>query len=166
MASGLNDPAKLKKYKFTIPFVGELEWEPDESQRKAAWELYVELATRVAVQPLDLDEGSVREALNSLFSLFATTRDVLRRAGPGVGAARTTVGGIAIIVLNNGLRPFLSKWHPMLQAHEVLRPPSISPKEWERSWKHEAALRGELEALRARLSEYAASLATMAGVAL
>lgn len=164
MASGIGDPARLKSYKFTVPFVGELEWEPDPSQRTAAWELYVELVTRVAVQSLDLDEGSIREALNSLFGLFSTTRDVLRRAGPSVGAARNTVGGVAILVLNSGIRPFLSKWHPALQAHEVLRPTGASPKEWERAWSDEAALRGELEELRGRLHEYAKCLARMAGV--
>jgi hypothetical protein len=164
MASGLNDPAKLKSYKFTIPFVGELEWETDPSQRKAAWELYVELATRVTVQPLDLDQGSLREALNSLYGLFATTRDILRRAGPDVGAKRNTVGGVAIIVLNSGLRPFLAKWHPALLSHEALRPAASPPKEWERKWKEETALRGELETLRARLGEYAQSLAKMAGI--
>jgi hypothetical protein len=164
MGSGLTEQAKLKSYKFAIPFVGEIEWEPDESQRRAAWELYVELATRVGVQALDLDQGCVREAMNSLYSLFGTTRDILRRAGPGVGASRATVGGIALIVLNSGLRPYLSKWHPALQAHEVLRPPTTSPRDWERTWEKEPALRGELEALRGRLEEYGRVLAKMAGV--
>jgi hypothetical protein len=166
MATGLKDPAKLKSYKFSIPFVGEMEWEPDPTQRKAAWELYVELVTRISTQPLDLDQGLVREALNSLYSLFGTTRQILRSAGPEVGAGPETVGGIAITVLNKGLRPVLSKWHPQLQAHEVLRPPSISPKEWERQWKEEAAMRGELEKLRGSLEKYATVLAKMAGVKL
>ena len=166
MASGLRDPARIKTYKFSIPYVGEMEWEPDPSQRRAAWELYVELATRISVQPLDLDKGSIREAMNSLYSLFGSTRGILRSAGPEVGAGPSTVGGIAITVLNAGLRPFLSKWHPALYAHEVLRPPSIAPAEWERMWKDEARLRGELEELRKRLDTYSKCLARMAGVKL
>jgi hypothetical protein len=47
-----------------------------------------------------------------------------------------------------------------------LRPPSISPKEWERQWKEEARLRGELEKLRKDLEKYAEALAEMAGVKL
>ena len=164
MASGLNDSAKIKSYKFVIPFVGEIEWEPDPSQRRAAWELYVELATRVAVQSIDLDVGSSREALNSLYSLFATTRDVLRRAGPEVGARKDTVGGVAIAVLNVGLRPFLSRWHPALNAYEVQRPPAMLPKNWEQAWSEDPTMRGELEALRRKLAQYAATLAEMAGV--
>lgn len=64
----------------------------------------IELVTRVAVQSLSVDQGSIREAMNSLYSLFGSTREILRKAGPKVGASRDSVGGIAIAVLNNGLR--------------------------------------------------------------
>jgi len=70
-----------------------------------------------------------------------TTREVLKAAGPDVGASRDSVGGIAIAyggryaiaVLNNGLRPFLAKWHPLLQAWEARRPLGVSPKEQRKS---------------------------------
>ena len=54
--------------------------------------------TRIAVQPLSVDQGLVREAMNSLYSLFGRTREVLKAAGPNVGASRDSVGGIAIAV--------------------------------------------------------------------
>jgi hypothetical protein len=72
--------------------------------------------------------------------------------------------GIAIAVLNNGLRPFLAKWHPVLQAWEARRPMGVSPKEHEVSWTEEATLRSELAALRGALEEYANALAVIAGV--
>ena len=59
-------------------------WEPNDAERLAAWELYVELITRVAVVPLPAGEGLLREALTSLYTLFAATRDILRRHGPGI----------------------------------------------------------------------------------
>src|SRR5207247_8780713 len=68
--------------------------------------------SRVAVQTPELDIGLSREALSSLYSLFGSTRRILRDAGPDVGCSRESVGGIAIAVLNLGLRPFVSKWHP------------------------------------------------------
>lgn len=74
------------------------------------------------------------------------------------------MGGIAIAVLNNGLRPFLAKWHPLLQAWEARRPVGVSPKEHEQSWSEEPKLRSELEALRGGLEEYAKALAKIAGV--
>jgi hypothetical protein len=54
------------------------------------------------VQPLEIDQGLVREALTSLYNLFPITRQVLKEAGPDVGASLNSVGGIAIAVLNNG----------------------------------------------------------------
>ena len=156
---------KATKLSLNLPFdLGGIELEPDETQQRAAWKLYVELTTRIAVQPLALDEGLVREALNSLYSLFGTTRDVLKEAGPEVGAAPDTVGGIAIAVLNRGLRPILAKWHPRLQAWEAQRPPNVSPKEHELKWPEEQQLRTELEKLRAELTQYASALADIAGV--
>ena len=52
------DPAKIKKISFSLPFgIGSVEWEVDPTERKAAWSLYIELVTRIAVQPLEVDNG-------------------------------------------------------------------------------------------------------------
>ncbi len=65
-----------------------------------------------------------------------------------------------IAVLNNGLRPFFAKWHPLLQTWEAQRPPHLSPKEHERKWSEEPKLRDELELLTKDLEQYAHVLAT------
>lgn len=161
----MSDPAKLKEVTVSIPFLGiAAKWEADLTQRQAAWSLYVELVTRVSVQPLKDDQGLVREAMNSLYSLFGTTREILKAAGPNVGASKKSVGGIAILVLNNALRPFLAKWHPLLQAWEASRPAGVSPKEHEVKWDKETLLRQELKDLRDGLEQYANALAEIAGV--
>ena len=154
-----------KTITLSLPFgLGSVEWEVEQTQRRAAWSLYVELVTRIAVEPLEADEGLVREVLNSLYSLFGTTREILKEAGADVGASIDSVGGIAIAVLNRGLRPFLSKWHPRLQAWEAQRPSALSPKEHEQKWSEEGKLRDELEKLRQDLEQYANVLAVIAGV--
>jgi len=158
------DPAKLTSVKIMIPWVGEAEWNADPKERNAAWALYVELVTRIAVQQLPANEGSLREALTSLHSLFDSTRQVLRAAGPDVGASITSVGGIAIAVLNRGLRPFLSRWHPALSDWESSREASVSPSQHERKWPEGDQFRSELTKLRANLESYAEALATIAGV--
>jgi hypothetical protein len=78
-------------------------------EARAAWELYVEFSTRVSGYAGAA--GSAREALDSLYALFATTRDVLRKAGPDAGRGPKSVGALAIRVLNEGLRPFVVRWH-------------------------------------------------------
>ncbi len=160
-----NDPAVLKQVTVSLPFgIGSASWEADPTERNAAWELYVELVTRVAVQSLSPDTGTLREAMNSLYTLFGSTREILRKAGPDVGASRDSVGGIAIAVLNNGLRPFLSKWHPLLQEWEETKAAGVSVQTHEKAWEQEVQLRSELESLRQDLEQYANSLADIAGV--
>src|SRR5687767_2998871 len=156
---------KMKKVAFKLPFeIGSVEWEVDRTQSIAAWSLYIELVTRIAVQPLDSDQGLIREAMNSLYSLFGSTREILKTSGPDVGISKASVGGIAIAVLNNGLRPFLSTWHPALLTWEQTRSPSTSPKDHELNWKDGKRVRADLDSLRDDLSMYADALAEIAGV--
>ncbi|ELR98395.1 hypothetical protein [Gloeocapsa sp. PCC 73106] len=156
---------RLTSVSVSLPFgIGQVNWQPDLTERRAAWSLYVELVTRIATQSLESDQGLLREALNSLYDLFKATRQILKDAGPDVGASRESVGGIAIAVLNQGLRPFLSTWHPRLQEWEAQRPDNISPKEHETNWSEKSQLRSELELLRENLEQYAKALAEIVGV--
>jgi hypothetical protein len=143
-------------------------WEPNEAERLAAWELYVELMTRVAVVPLPTGQGLLREALSSLYSLFGTTRDILRRHGPTVAEPKPdgqyNFGYLAIVILNGVIRPFLAHWHPLLEEWEGMRPSDRSRAEHEQSWPHAAQLRAELDAIRGSLTQYAALLAAACGI--
>lgn len=93
------------------------EWEPDENERSAAWEMYVELVTRVSVVPLAAGEGLAGEALTSLYSFFDITRSILKAHGPGIaqphGDDNLSFGALAVLILNSALRPLLAKWHPL-----------------------------------------------------
>ena len=77
------------------------------SDRDAAWELYVEMLTRIVTQPMPSETGDEKTALDSIYALFGITREILRRHG------RDTVNfsKIAIPVLNQIVRPFTAKWH-------------------------------------------------------
>jgi len=163
-----DDKIKATKLEIGLPFdLGKITFEPDDAQKIAAWELYVELTTRIAVQELKDDEGLVREALSSLYSLFDITRGILRKAGPGVAKhGSNSLGAVAIAVLNVGVRPFLAKWHPALQTYEAQRPDGVSPREHEDKWNKIVDIRQELKALRGELAIYALALEQIAGVEL
>ena len=143
-------------------------WEPNDDERKAAWELYVELVTRISVVPLGPGEGLLREALSSLYSLFATTRDILRRYGPDVAEPKQrgqyNFGTLAVAMLNIGLRPVLARWHPVLQDWEANRLAHRSRGEHERAWDHAAELRAALDTTRNLLTQYARLMADACGV--
>jgi hypothetical protein len=143
-------------------------WEPDDEERLAAWEMYVELITRVSVEELRPDEGLLRESLSSLYSLFGTTREILRAHGPGIAqpakGSDLSFGYLAVSILNGALRPFLSRWHPVLADFEARKPQGVSPVDHEREWDHSRELRAELNDLRRVLREYAFLLGDVAGV--
>lgn len=153
------------KVTVNIPFgIGSLELNVDSGVRKAAWLLYIELSTRISTQSLGSNDGLLREALDSLYKIFETTRQILREAGSDVGMQETSVGGIALKVLNEGLRPFLAKWHPALEEWEAQRPETCSRKVHEQQWSQSSQMRSELEFLRQGLQEYAKGLERISGV--
>jgi hypothetical protein len=128
-------------------------------ERLAAFDLQVELVTRVGVQRLADGSGSLREALTSLYRLVHTTREVLRGYGPAAPAVQAP----AYALINDVLWPFLSKWHPRLSAHEAGRPAEVSPWEHEQAWAEAPRLRAELAALAEPLSQVAARLSAISG---
>lgn len=144
------------------------EWEPNDIERAAAWELYVELITRISVVPLGPDEGLLRETLSSLYSVYDSTREVLRKYGPDIAEPKLSgqynFAYIAVTILNTGIRPLLARWHPELKDWEDQRPTGTAVTSHERSWPRAAALRAELDQTRLALTDYAAALATACGV--
>ncbi|MFF7728031.1 TIR domain-containing protein [Streptomyces sp. NPDC008001] len=141
---------------------------PGELERMAAFDLQVELATRVGVQELAPGTGSLREALGSLRAMFEFTRSTLRQysinlaEGPPPRGART-VHAIADDLLNRTLRPFTSEWHPRLAAHEALRPEGTSPVAHEQAWPDAPAMRAALTELRTPLLRIVGELAGISG---
>jgi len=153
-----------------LPYIGGVEgtWEPDENEQKAAWEMYVELITRISVAELKPGEGLLREALSSLYTLFDTTRNILRKYGPSVaqpkGKDNLSFGYLAVAILNTVLRPVLAKWHPLLLDYESIKESPISPVEHERKWDKNEELRGVLNDVRDVLIKYANLLAQVTDV--
>jgi len=70
----------LGKIKLNIGFAeAEFELKPDD--RAAAWDLYVEMLPRIVTQPLPDEDGDEKTALESVHTLFKTTRDILKARG-------------------------------------------------------------------------------------
>jgi hypothetical protein len=137
----------LAKLKVNIGIL-ETEWEPQEKDREAAWELYVEMLTRIVTQPLATEHGEEKAALESVYSLFPMTREVLRRKGREC----VQFTKLAVIVLNQIVRPFTAKWHR----------PSISGAFEDPNVRNE--FRQDLELLQTELRKYTRALAEIAQV--
>lgn len=157
------------KVSLQLPFIGGIEgtWVPENAERDAAWELYVELVTRVTVVELRPDQGTLREALTSYYQLFGITRDILRRYGPAVArgnGSRITFGRIAVAMLNSVIRPVLAHWHPLLLAIEQSLPEGVDMITHEQSWVEADRLRSDLAKTRVLLIDIARLLGEVAGV--
>ena len=133
--------------KITLPFA-ELEFQPQDADKAAAWELYIELLTRITTQPLDKRHGDEATALTSVYSLFGTTREIIKRNGRECFEFTK----IAIIVLNQIVRPFTAKWHKSSVEGTFKNPEQCNE------------FRDELNILQGRLRTYTKMLADMAGV--
>jgi hypothetical protein len=114
---------RLTEITLSIPQFSNVKFAVTRDNKAVAWRLFVETVTRVSLQPLDRSSGIVREAMNSLYALFGTTRQTLAEAQPSTRTGQApTVEHLAIAMLNKELRPFLSTWHPRLQAWEKEHP--------------------------------------------
>ncbi len=96
----------MTSLKITPPFL-EMEWSPSEPDKDAAWALYIELLTRITTQPLSDTDGDEKVALDSVYSLFPTTREIIKEYGRGC----IEFTKLAVVVLNQVVRPFTAKWH-------------------------------------------------------
>jgi hypothetical protein len=152
----------FEEFTVNLPGIGTGKWVVNRDQRKAAWEMYVELITRVSILPLAADQGLLREALSSLHIMFGETRRILRDYGPEIARPpkrnHYSFGAIAVEVLNLWLRPFLSTWHPRLVEYEQAHPGH------EDQWPHAQALRDDLRLLQFRLNAYADLLAQVCDI--
>jgi hypothetical protein len=135
------------KLKFKTPVL-ELDWEPKDEDKQAAWELYVELLTRITTQPLPDDSGDESSALSSIYNLFDLTRGVLKRNGREC----IQFTRIAVAVLNQRIRPFTARWHRL----------SLQKAFQDRAYCKE--FRDELMDMQNELILYSKMLADMAGV--
>ena len=169
---GSNRVFKVKTLSLNLPFgIGGISMQRTEAQARAAWALYVELATRISTQPLH-GEGSVREALTSLHSLFNTTRAVLREHGPDAADGPWSVGPIAITMLNEGVRPFLTRWHSRFsrfEHQERVRTtrelgPYAEPLIDEYAWPDRSIFFTELERFRVDMNRFLNALELLAGI--
>lgn len=124
----------------------------NDADQKAAWELYIELVTRIATQPLENKDGDEKTALNSIYSLFPITREILKSNGRQC----LQCSRIAVLILNQIVRPFTAHWHGRLVNHEL-----DSGKDNENNLKE---FRHSLIELQADLINYTGMLGEMAGV--
>ena len=149
----------LSEVTLSVPEFAEMKFAVNSEYRRVAWKLFIETLTRVATQPLGTEHGSLREAFASLHRLFTATRELLKTMHPSKPTAGITVEVCAVKMLNQEIRPFLSKWHVRLKEFELTQPNAS-----DFAWAENENCRKELEGLRNRLISYTRAFGELAGL--
>jgi len=137
--------ADLLKWNCAADLLGELNlgWlfdsaqQPQEQDKAVAWEVYVELRTRITTQELHFLDGDESTALDSLYKLFQLVRDLLKKHGPECHRTAALIEA----VLNQIVRPFTAKWHRRKLAGDLARDDACRE------------FRGELQDVRGKLQK-------------
>jgi len=138
---------QMTKLQINPPFLN-IELKFADADKDAAWEMYIELLTRITTQALHTKDGDEKTALDSIYSLFPTTRTIIKQHKRG----SLQFTKLAIVVLNQIIRPFTAKWHKLSIGDAFKNPAQC------------AVFRQELAALQADLRRYTGMLGDMAGV--
>ena len=123
-------------------------WAPQEADRGLAWDLYVELMTRITTQDLDDNEGDDVTALKSVYTLFPLSRDYMHHHG----VRSVNTAALLTAYLNQKVRSFTAKWHKR----------SLDEKWEESSHQPHPEFRADLKTLQPVLRQLADALSHLA----
>ena len=134
---------------------------PNDTDRQIAYQIWVELSTRKIGLPIDLEHDVIAEVYDSWYSFFSITRELLKDV-PVRKFRRTDTAKIidlTIAVLNDGLRPHLTKWQaryrrwyePAFRREEHI---DLSPQEVQRGYPKYTELEAELLEVNKNLIAY------------
>lgn len=125
----------------------EVDLKLNDADRDAAWEMYIELVTRITTQNLEDNQGCEKAALSSIHTIFGLTREVLKKYKKNC----LEFSKIAVVILNQKIRPFTAKWHKISEEEGFNK-------------ENSELFRKELKELQKTLINYTKLLGDLAGV--
>jgi len=95
----------------SLPFgLGNITYEATDKDRVLAWKMYIQLKTRKAALPFNIEHDIIIDVFDSIYKIFNETRDLLSEIKPHQQETQKSVADFVLRVLNDGIRPFLTKW--------------------------------------------------------
>lgn len=134
-------------------------FKPNDLDRQIAYSIWVELSTRKIGLPIDVEDDVISEVYDSWYSFFGITRDLIKDIP--VSKVRSDSTGkiieLSIEVLNEGLRPHLTKWQARFRhwyETQLEKKEDASPQELQRKFPEYDALCADLLTVNNRLIKY------------
>lgn len=133
----------------------------NETDRQIAYKIWVELSTRKIGLPIDLEHDVIAEVYDSWHTFFTVTRELVKDVPVNKFRRKETeeIVRMSIGVLNDGLRPHLTKWQARFRrwygkATEHSNFIDHSPQEIQQNYPKYDELQADLLAVNQRLMAY------------
>lgn len=140
---------------------GKVKLRPNLTDRQVAYQIWVELSTRKIGLPIDLDHDVIAEVYDSWHTFFGVTRDLIKSVPVSRVADPSTrkIINLSIEVLNEGLRPHLTRWQARFRNWFGQQQPQAGvigdePQKIQKIFPEYAALETDLLAVNKRLMAY------------
>lgn len=129
---------------------------------KVAYQLWVELSTRKIGLPINFDDDVIAEIYDSWYTFFGITRELIKDIPPSKLRSGESIHGLiqlAIDVLNEGLRPHLTRWQARFRRwydSELEKPENllVEPQELQKRFPRYQELKADMELVNARMIYY------------
>ncbi len=133
----------------------------NETDRQIAYKIWVELSTRKIGLPIDLEHDVISEVYDSWHTFFSVTRELIKDVPVNKFRRKETeeIVRMSIGVLNDGLRPHLTKWQARFRrwygnAIEHTDFIEESPQEIQKRYPNYDELQADLLAVNQRLMAF------------
>ena len=136
-----------------------ISFKPNDTDRQIAYSIWVELSTRKIGLPIEIEDDVIIEVYDSWYSFFGITRELIKDIPVSKVRSDSTgkIIGLSIEVLNEGLRPHLTKWQARFRHwydSQLSKKVDVSPQDLQKSFPEYEALTSDLLAVNSRLILY------------
>jgi len=136
-----------------------ISFKPNNVDRQIAYSIWVELSTRKIGLRIDLEDDVISEVYDSWYAFFGVTRELIKSI-PVSKVRQDSTGKIielSVEVLNEGLRPHLTKWQARYRhwyEHQLSQKSDISPQELQKNFPAYEELTQDLLTMNKKLIAY------------
>lgn len=141
---------------------GKVSLKPNMTDRQVAYSIWVELSTRKIGLPIDFEHDVIAEVYDSWYTFFSVTRELIKSVPVSKvrGESTQKIIRLSIEVLNEGIRPHLTKWQARFRRwyeNELDRERGktvIDPQELQQRFPKWADLKADMEQVNEHLMAY------------
>lgn len=134
-------------------------FKPNDTDRQIAYSIWVELSTRKIGLPIDPEDDVIAEIYDSWHTFFGVTREMIKDIPVSKvrGDSTSKIVDLSVEVLNEGLRPHLTKWQARFRhwyEHQTEDVADIEPQALQKKFPAYKELIADLLTVNQRLIAY------------